>query len=149
MIRILFILFICFLFPYLGYSQSESRPRSDYLGILLIEEPTTERMVEICDYYGLTEKPSKDGFLVYSHPDGTEFQFKVEEIGNRKYPTVRVITPNKNSSIEKVLNNAGYVKSSDGYIKGSEFEYRRTRCRTEKGSKNTLIFTKEYTTLYN
>ncbi|MDE6768764.1 MAG: hypothetical protein K2J78_03445, partial [Muribaculaceae bacterium] len=86
-------------------------------------------------------------FQVYSFPDGSKIEFKVEETEGRRYPTVKVITKEKQSSISKNLSDCGYKKTSDGYVKGSKFEHRRTRCRISTGSKSTLTFTKEYNSI--
>ncbi len=47
-------------------------------------------------------------------------------------------------SVNKIMTEAGYSKTSDGYVKGTKVEHRRTRCRVSSGSNSTLTFTKEY-----
>lgn len=114
------------------------------VGLLLIEQPSVTKMKSICEYYDLSEEPEEDGSEVYSFPDGSKVEFKVEMMGERRYPTVKVFTGESHSSISKKLSDCGYRKVSDGYVKGSKFEHRRTRCRVSGGAKSVLTFTKEY-----
>ena len=109
-----------------------------------MEQPNVEMMKSICEYYDLSEELEEDGCQVYSFPDGSRVEFKVEETGEKRYPTVKVITGEGHSVISKNLSDCGYRKVSDGYVKGSKFEHRRTRCRVSGGAKSTLTFTKEY-----
>ncbi len=142
--RFLFIL-VSLLFLSAGaFAQTVAKVNPVNIGLLLMEQPRGEKMKGICEYYNLSEGPEEDGFQVFSFPDGSKVEFKVEETEGRRYPMVKVITKEKQTSISKNLSDCGYRRVSDGYVKGSKFEHRRTRCRVSGGSKSTLTFTKEY-----
>ena len=144
----LLITLLYFLFSYIvGLAQTVAKVDPVNMGILLMEQPSSAKMRSTCEYYNLSEEMERDGFQVYSFPDGSKIEFKVEEQEDRRYPTVKVITKEKPSSISKNLSDCGYKKTSDGYVKGSKFEHRRTRCRVSNGSKSVLTFTKEYNSI--
>ncbi len=139
------IVLVSFLFLYtVGFAQTVAKVNPVNIGILLMEQPSVAKMKSTCEYYNLSEEMEEEGFEVYSFPDGSKIEFKVEEKEDRRYPTVKVITKEKTSSISKNLSDCGYRKTSDGYVKGSKFEHRRTRCRVSGSSKSVLTFTKEY-----
>lgn len=117
------------------------------IGIMLVDEPAEAYMRDICEYYNLYEENNDEGFNVYSFPDGSKIEFKIEEDGEKKNPTVKVFTKEKSSVITKKLSECGYNKTADGYVKGSKFELRQSKCKISKGSFSTLIFTKEYNSI--
>lgn len=145
--RFLFVLVSILLSYTVGFAQGVAKVNPVNMGLLLMEQPSVEKMKSICEYYDLSEESEKDGFEVYSFPDGSRVEFKVEEMEERRYPTVKVITSEKQAVISKNLSDCGYRKVSDGYVKGSKFEHRRTRCRVSGGAKSVLTFTKEYNSL--
>ena len=143
----LFIIVSFLFFSATVFSQIVTKVNPVNLSILLMEQPSMEKMKSTCEYYNLSKEPEEGGFEVYSFPDGSRVEFKVEETEGRRYPTVKVITKEKQTSISKNLSDCGYRKTSDGYVKGSKFEHRRTRCRVSGSTKSVLTFTKEYNSL--
>ena len=142
------IVLVAFLFSYTaGFAQTVAKVSPVNIGLLLMEQPSVAKMKSTCEYYNLSEEMEEGGFQVYSFPDGSKIEFKVEEREDRRYPTVKVITKEKPSSISKNLSDCGYRKTSDGYVKGSKFEHRRTRCRVSGSSTSVLTFTKEYNSI--
>lgn len=142
---ILLLLFSVFLCAE-SFAQINKITNPVYLGMMLVDQPNVEKMVDICEYYGLTEEPAKDGFSVYRYSDGTVFQFKVED-GEYYSPVVKVSSKESAKTIDKVMTETGFMKEGQGYVKGSKFEHRRTKCKVSGGSRKVLVFSKEYNSI--
>lgn len=97
----------------------------------------TESMKEICEYYNLVEEPSVNGFAVYKAPDGSTIRYKIDS----GTPIVEVAVKGNRSNIKKLLEKAGYIKSPNGYIKGSDLSKFQTLCTFKSGS-DVLLFKK-------
>lgn len=93
--RFLFILLSFLLSFTVAFAQTVVKVNPVNLGLLLMEQPSVAKMKSTCEYYNLLEGSEEDGFLVYSFPDGSRVEFKVEETEGRRYPTVKVITKEK------------------------------------------------------
>lgn len=118
-----------------------------YLGNLLVDEVSVDKMEQVCRYYSLSEENEEGGFKTYVHPDGTVIEFKIETKDAQKIPTVRIKTNASPKTINEVLSSTGYSHTAEGYIKGSKFEHRRTKCNVSGGTKKILTFTKEYNSM--
>ena len=130
-----------------SFAQSSSLKNPVYLGMILIDLPSVEKMQSVCEQYDLTEKPETDGYKVYRHSNGTEFRFRADKIAGKYLPKVIVVTKENQKSIDKMMHDAKYTKESGGYVKGTKYEMRRTKCKVSGGLNKTLTFEKEYNTL--
>ena len=114
------------------------------LGLLLIEQPSVDKMVNICRYYNLVEEPYDGEYQVFHHPKGTIYQFKVDGTNPQYTPTVKIITKDSQKTIDNILISLGYKKEGSRYVKGTKFELRRTVCTISVNTKKVLTFEKEY-----
>ena len=53
-----------------SFAQSSSLKNPLYLGMILIDLPSVEKMESVCEHYDLTEEPEMDGYKVYRHSNG-------------------------------------------------------------------------------
>lgn len=142
------IVFLLVLFMQGGsFAQTISLKDPLYLGMILIDQPSIDKMKSVCDYYDLTEEPEIDGYKVYRHTNGTEFRFRADKIAGKYQPKVIVVTKENQKSIDKIFHESGYILESGIYVKGTKFEIRRTKCKASGGLLKTLTFEKEYNTL--
>ena len=140
----LFVFFVSIISNISLYGQGKMDIDPLMLGPILIDQPNTEKMIDICKAYHLIEGSVIDGFVTYSHSNGTELRFKVDTNSLPHVSVVIVITDDSKKEIERVLSNTGYKKESGLYVKGSKFEHRRTKCKVLGGKSKTLTFEKEY-----
>ena len=145
--RFSLVFLLAFFLQVVSFAQSSSLKNPLYLGMILIDLPSVEKMQSVCDYYDLTEEPEMDGYKVYRHTNGTEFRFRVDNIAGKYQPKVIVVTKENQKSIDKMMHEAKYTKESGGYVKGTKYEMRRTKCKVSGGLNKTLTFEKEYNTL--
>ncbi|MDE6769290.1 MAG: hypothetical protein K2J78_06155, partial [Muribaculaceae bacterium] len=129
------------------FAESGQISNPIYLGNMLVDETSIDKMEQICRYYSLMEENTEDGFKTFVHPDGTVIQFKFDMSDDRKIPVVKLKTKASSKIINEILSTTGYSHTSDGYVKGSKFEHRRTKCSVTGTTKKTLTFTKEYNSL--
>ena len=142
--RFLFIVFVSIISNINLFGQGKMDIDPLMLGPILIDQPNTEKMIDICKAYHLVEGTVIDGFVTYRHSNGTELRFKVDTNSLPHMPVVIVTTEDSKKEIERILSNTGYKKESGLYIKGSKFEHRRTKCKVLGGKPKTLTFEKEY-----
>lgn len=148
MMKRISILFLLALFmQVVSFAQSNTLKDPVYLGMVLIDLPSQEKMTGVCKHYNLTEEPDVDGYKVYRHSNGTEFRFRADTIGGKYYPKVVVVTNENQKSIDKIMQDTGYKRESGDYVRGTKFEHRRTKCKVSGGLHKTLTFEKEYNTL--
>ena len=108
-----------------------------YLGAMLIDQPDTKSMANICRSYKYTEQPEEEGFTVYMSSEGEKIRFKKDETST----FVEVTTKDKPSSVKKKLVNIGFQKSSKGYERGSTILKNKTFCIISS-SPTTVYFSK-------
>ena len=152
--RYLLLLFMTLL-PFLGIKAEDADKitvdNPIYLGFLLIDEPTTETMNDICQYYGLTPESTTDGYTAYRATDGTLIRFKQSDD-----PTVgvngnliEIQTKASQKTLNKILSSLNYTKidkslvSNPGvtaYDKGTNLTRNHIRCLISSGSPRTLSF---------
>ena len=145
--RITIVFLLAFFMQVVSFAQSSSLKNPLYLGMILIDLPSVEKMESVCEHYDLTEEPEIDGYKVYRHSNGTEFRFRADKIAGKYLPKVIVVTKENQKSIDKMMHDAKYTKESGGYVKGTKYEMRRTKCKVSGGLRKTLTFEKEYNTL--
>lgn len=145
--QLLFILLL-FLIPNgMLFAQTDNSANPVSLGLLLIDEPNVEKMITTCRYYNLSEEPIQEGYNVFRHPNGTVYQFKVDERNSQHFPIVKVTTKDSQKTLDNILTQSGYKKESGIYVKGTKFEHRRTKCSITGNTKKILTFEKEYNSL--
>ena len=145
--RIAIVFLLALFMQVVSFAQSSSLKNPVYLGMILVDQPSIEKMQSVCEFYDLTEEPETDGYKVYRHSDGTEFRFRADKIAGKYQPKVIVVTKVNQKLIDKMLHDARYTKESGGYVKGTKFEQRRTKCKVSGGLRKTLTFEKEYNSL--
>ena len=145
--RIASVFLLALFMQVVSFAQSNSLKNPVYLGMILIDLPSVEKMQSVCEYYDLTEEPEMDGYKVYRHSNGTEFRFRADKIAGKYLPKVIVVTKENQKSIDRIIHDAGYKKESGGYVKGTKYEMRRTKCKVSGGLNKTLTFEKEYNSL--
>lgn len=129
------------------WAQIDNNINSVSLGMILIEQPSVDEMIKICKYYKLLEEPSQKDYIMFRHPNGTVFQFKVDELNSRYFPIVKISTKDSQKNIDNILITSGYKKEVSGYVKGSKFEHRRTKCTVSGDSQKLIILEKEYNSI--
>ena len=117
--------------PLLSPAQYQQIKEPIYLLNTLMSCASEEEMKDICSYYGFSENPNENGFYSYTHPDGTNFIFKME--GNGIYregsPSVE-IRPNKSKEeVKKILTDIGYTKQGSKYVRGSKHTLSHKECK--------------------
>ncbi|MDE6336832.1 MAG: hypothetical protein K2L34_09690, partial [Muribaculaceae bacterium] len=90
--RFLFILLTYLICSFGSFAQTDNSANPISLGLLLIDQPSVEKMITTCRYYNLLEEPSQEGYNVFRHPNGTVYQFKVDERNSQHLPIVKVTT---------------------------------------------------------
>ncbi|MDE6769425.1 MAG: hypothetical protein K2J78_06855 [Muribaculaceae bacterium] len=145
--RFLLILLTCLICSFGSFAQTDNSANPVSLGLLLIDQPSVEKMITTCRYYNLLEEPSQEGYNVFRHPNGTVYQFKVDERNSQHFPIVKVTTKDSQKTLDNILTQSGYKKESGVYVKGTKFEHRRTKCSITGNAKKTLTFQKEYNSL--
>ena len=153
--RYLLLLFMTLL-PFIGIKAEDADKitvdNPIYLGVLLLDEPTTETMNDICQYYGLTPETTTDGYTAYRASDGTLIRFKQSDD-----PTVgvngnliEIQTKASQKTLNKILSTLNYTKidksliSNPGvtaYDKGTSLTRNHIRCLLSSGSPRILSFT--------
>ena len=151
--RYLLLLFMTLL-PFLGIKAEDADKitvdNPIYLGFLLIDEPTTETMNDICQYYGLTPESTTDGYTAYRASDGTLIRFKQSDD-----PTVgvngnliEIQTKASQKTLNKILslhqytkvNNLSLPPNTTAYDHGNAYTNTLTRCLITTTSRRTLTF---------
>ena len=151
--RYLLLLFMTLL-PFLGIKAEDADKitvdNPIYLGFLLLDEPTTETMNDICHYYGLTPESTTDGYNAYRASDGTLIRFKQSDD-----PTVgvngnliEIQTKASQKTLNKILSTLQYTKvnnlslpsNTTAYDHGSAYTNSLTRCLITTSSPRTLTF---------
>ena len=145
--RIIIVFLLVLFMQGVSFAQTISLKDPLYLGMILIDQPSIDKMKSVCDYYDLTEEPEIDGYKVYRHTNGTEFRFRADKIAGKYQPKVIVFTKENQKSIDKILHESGYILESGIYVKGTKFEIRRTKCKVSGGLHKTLTLEKEYNNL--
>ena len=128
---------------FLAHSQKQTQTTNPiYLASILIDDVSEKSMAETCRFYQLTEAADEDGYKVFISKDGTKVRFKFDEDSKNVKPVVEVITKEKDSTIKKILSQSGFKKTSDGYIRGSQYSNRITHCSISSSKMVTLLYRK-------
>ena len=81
--RIAIVFLLALFMQVVSFAQSSSLKNPVYLGMILVDQPSIEKMQSVCEFYDLTEEPETDGYKVYRHSDGTEFRFRADKIAGK------------------------------------------------------------------
>lgn len=112
------------------------------VGALLVEEPSIEKMVELCTYYNLTPSIAENEYTVFYHSDGTQIRFKMEEDNDPATLIVEIISNEKPKKIEEILIGLGFKRSDKGFVKGRKSGYDLTLVRITPTTPRILTFSK-------
>lgn len=139
---ILSILYLCISFLSCFAQQSHTNPL--YLGPILLDKPSVEAMVKLCEQYKLTEVSSDDNYKAYKHDDGTLIKFTItSDFEGIKKPYVEIHTTESKKNIEKIINSTGFHKVNNQYEKGYHGARKYSICQIIGNKNKCLIFTKE------
>lgn len=136
-------LFLIFQCVQLVYAQSDQVDSPIYIGQVLVESSSQQKMNDICKYYHYIRGYSENGYSIFTHDDGSKIYFKVDKNVNSLKIEVKILIRKKPKNLKKILSNLGFVKNGSSYYKGSEFTNGFTICNIESGSPTLLTFTKE------
>lgn len=105
----------------IGFSQAHQLKNPVYLLNSLLDSHSEQSMEEVLTYYNFTPGEQVDGFKTYIYPDGTEFLIKMDSTTYPcPVPIIEVRTKGSKKEITKILQETGYKKKGDQYIRGSE-----------------------------
>lgn len=116
-----------------------------YLGAVLLEQPDSAYMAQLCRNYHFTQLESEDGFEVYTDGDNTKIRFKMVKQKGHNIPFIEMSVREKGSVIKQALVQQGFVRSGDEYIKGSTHSNTYSVCSYKPGRIARLKFTKVLT----
>lgn len=127
-------------------AQKQKSVDPSYLFNSLMDCPTEQSMADICTGNDLTEQASENGFRKFRNSDGTTICFRLDSVNpRRKIPVIEVTTKQSTNKLKKVLDEMGYKKEGDQYVKGTSFSTSKSVCTLSSGNKgNTLTCTRIY-----
>lgn len=129
-----------------GNAQQKSRMASPvYLGSVLLEQPDSSSMANICVQYHMNAAEPEEDYAVFEAQDGTKIRFMFVKQGGRNLPVVEIVTKEKADAIKQMLAQSGFTKTTEGYIKGSKYANKYSLCTYKPGKVSRLTFTKVVT----
>lgn len=143
--HILFVILILLSISHYCIGQNKIKVSSPvYLGAVLLEQPDSTNMGQLCRNYNFTQLESVDGFAVYTDGKNTKIRFKIINQNGYNIPLIEMSAREKRSVIKQALAHQGFVQSGDEYIKGSTHSSVFSVCSYKSGKIAQLKFTKVF-----
>ena len=102
------------------------------LAVILTEKNDSATIASVCEFYGYQPQPSKDGYTVYHHPNGSivRYAFTPAEDG-RQYATIEVKSKISSKEQDEILKGLRFQKTGNTYERPSITHL--THCSSSQG----------------
>lgn len=110
------------------------------VAFMLAKETDSVKMASTCKYYGYELVPSKNGYIVYTHHNGSIIRYTFKDAtNNQPYPQVEVKSKMNSKDIDFTLTDLNFKKVGSAYER-KQGRYARTFFICKHGSGGFLIF---------